>query len=67
MSPFSFISIHSFGIDKYGNVLIIDFGFHKFLITDEEYKSYFLSNLSEINSNSYKTNVLNYGITLLKI
>ena len=69
MIPFSFISLHTFGMDLNENVLVSDFGFHKFLIPYEEYSSYFLSNISEANDNLnlYKTNILNYGIVLLKM
>ena len=67
MLPFNFISIYSFGIDKNDNPLIIDFGFHQYLIPYEEFSSYYLSNLSENTIISYKTNVLNYGVTLLKL
>ena len=69
MMPFSFISIHSFGIDENDNILVLDFGFHKLLIPYEEYTSYFLSSKFEANNSLdyYKTNVLNYGIFLLKL
>ena len=67
MLPFNFISIYSFGIDNNNNPLIIDFGFHQYLIPYEEYASYYLSNLSENTFISYKSNVLNYGATLLKL
>jgi hypothetical protein len=67
MLPFNFISIYSFGIDSNNNPLIIDFGFHQYLIPYEEYASYYLSNLSENTFISYKSNVLNYGATLLKL
>ena len=68
--PFIFISIHSFCIDKNGNPLVFDFGLHKLFMSDEEYSFYFLSNKSEMNnynSNPIKTNIMNYGITLLKL
>ena len=67
--PFIFISLHSFVIDKKGNPIVFDFGVHKLFISKEEYSSYFLSNESEmINSkNRTKTNVMNYGIVLLKL
>ena len=63
---FSFISIYSFGIDKNDNPLIVDFGLHLCLIPYKVYSSYYLSNLSECSFASYKTCVLNYGVTLLK-
>jgi hypothetical protein len=67
--PFIFISVYSFCIDKKGNPIIFDFGSHKLFLKKEEYSSYFLSNESELNNynkNPIKTNILNYGITLLK-
>ena len=68
--PFIFISIHSFCIDNKGNPIVFDFGMHKLFISNEELSSYFLSNLSEVNNfnkNRIKTNVMNYGIVLLKL
>ena len=68
--PFNFISVHSFFIDKEGNPIIFDFGFHKLFLSNEDFSSYFLPNKSEINNyniNRIKTNVMNYGITLLKL
>jgi hypothetical protein len=68
--PFIFISIYSFCIDNKGNPIVFDFGSHKLFLKNEEYNSYFLSNESEIkeyNKNPIKTNILNYGITLLKL
>ena len=68
--PFIFISIHSFCIDNKGNPIVLDFGMHKLFISNEELSSYFLSNLSEVNNfskNRIKTNVMNYGIVLLKL
>ena len=68
--PFIFISVYSFCIDKKGNPIVFDFGSHKLFLKNEEYSSYFLSNESEINNynkNPIKTNILNYGITLLKL
>ena len=68
--PFIFISIHNFLIDKEDNPIIFDFGIHKLFLQEEEYSSYFLPNTSEMNNetqNKIKTNVMNYGITLLKI
>ena len=68
--PFIFISLYSFGINKDGNPIIFDFGLHKLFLNDEEIKSYYLSNESEINNynkDRIKTNVMNYGITLLKL
>ena len=67
--PFIFISVYSFCIDKKGNPIVFDFGSHKLFLKKEEYSSYFLSNESELNNynkNPIKTNILNYGITLLK-
>ena len=68
--PFIFISFYSFCIDKQNNPIIFDFGFHKLLISNEELSSYFLPNKIEMNNynnNRIKTNVMNYGITLLKL
>ena len=68
--PFIFISVHSFFLDKEGNPIIFDFGFHKLFLSNEDFSSYFLPNKSEINNyniNRIKTNVMNYGITLLKL
>ena len=68
--PFIFISIHSFCIDNKGNPIVFDFGMHKLFISNEEFSSYFLSNISEVNNfskNRIKTNVMNYGIVLLKL
>ena len=70
LSPFIFISVHNFLIDHDSNPVVFDFGIHKLLIPKEEYSSYFLSNESEIDSvsvNKIKTNVMNYGITLLNM
>ena len=68
--PFIFLSIHNFLIDNEGNPIIFDFGFHKLLLSKGEYSSYFLPDTSEMNNNiqtKIKTNVMNYGITLLKM
>ena len=68
--PFIFISIHSFCIDNQNNPIVFDFGFHKLLLSNEELTSYFLPNnkeMSESNKNRIKTNVMNYGIVLLKL
>ena len=70
LSPFIFISIHNFLIDKDSCPIVFDFGIHKLLITQDEYSLYFLPNKSEMNyiiKNKIKRNVMNYGITLLKI
>ena len=69
--PFIFISIYTFGINSKGEPIIFDFGLHKLLLTKEEISTYFISNESEANDmnnkNRIKTNVLNYGIVLLKL
>ena len=68
--PFLFISCHNFLIDKEFKPKIIDFGLHKLLIPKDEYNSYFLPESTEmkmINQILIKTNVMNYGITLLKL
>ena len=69
-SPFIFISLHNFLIAQESYPVIFDFGIHKLLIPKNEYPSYFLPNESEIDSiniNKIKTNIMNYGITLLKM
>ena len=65
---FIFISIYSFAMTKEGKPLLFDFGITKFLLDTDEAMSYYATNKGEIASVSYpmKTNVLNYGITLLK-
>ena len=65
---FIFISLYSFAITKEGQPIIFDFGLNKFFLSPEETKLYYSPNLSEIaeSTNSIKTNVMNYGITLLK-
>ena len=68
--PFLFISTHSFLVDKDFRPKVFDFGLHKLLITNEEYSFYFLpdqSQMNAINQNRIKTNVLNYGVTILKL
>ena len=67
--PFHFISIYSFGMDKQGKPIIIDFGLHELLLSDEEYKSYFINGeeKSEKLLDIVKRNVMNYGILLLKL
>ena len=68
--PFIFISTHNFIIDKNSLPIVFDFGVHKLFLPQEEYSSYFLPNISEMKyntQNKIKTNVLNYGVTLLKL
>ena len=67
--PFIFISLYSFAITKEGNPIIFDFGLNKFFLPPEEVTQYYIPNKMEIAETSYpiKTNVMNYGITLLKI
>ena len=68
--PFIFISLHNFLLDKNSDPIVYDFGIHKLLLPQEEYTSYFLPNVSEMNyitQNRIKTNVLNYGVTILKL
>ena len=68
--PFIFISCHSFLVNKEFKPKIFDFGIHKLLIPQDEFNSYFLPESTEmkmINQNRIKTNVMNYGITLLKL
>ena len=65
---FIFISIYSFAISKEGKPILFDFGLNKFFLSSDETISYYSSNESEIGNSLYqsKTNVMNYGITLLK-
>ena len=65
---FIFISIYSFGITKEGKPILFDFGLSKFLLSPDEFMSYYSPNEKEIAHTLYptKTNVMNYGITLLK-
>ena len=67
--PFIFLSLYSFAITKEGKPIIFDYGIHKFFLSTEEVMGYYLPNKAEIaNSlNPIKTNIMNYGITLLKI
>ena len=68
--PFIFISMHNFIVDKDFRPKIFDFGVHRLMIPIEEYSSYFITDKSQmncINQNATKTNVLTYGITLLKL
>jgi len=65
---FNFISIHSFCFDKQGNPLLFDFGFHKLFLDNQELSFYFYPNINELQVyyiNCAKTNVMNYGMTLL--
>ena len=65
---FNFISIHSFCFDKQGNLLLFDFGFHKLFLDNQELSFYFYPNINELQVyyiNCVKTNVMNYGMTLL--
>lgn len=65
---FIFISIYSFAITKDGKPILFDFGLSKFFLSPDELMSYYLPNKGEIGNslNPTKTNVMNYGITLLK-
>ena len=68
--PFSFISVHSFLRDRALSPIIFDFGIHQIFLPEDEYSSYFLPNTSEKENSSpdkIKTNVMNYGITLIKM
>lgn len=62
--------MHNFLVYKDFRPIIFDFGVHKLLLPQEEYSSYFLPDKSQmncINQNIIKTNVLTYGVTLLKL
>ena len=67
--PFLFISLYSFAISKDGKPILFDLGIHQFFLSPEELGNYFLPNLEEkeLSLNPVKTNVMNYGITLLKL
>ena len=67
--PFIFLSLYSFLITKKGKPIIFDYGIHKFFLSSEELMDYYLPNKVEIaeSSDPIKTNIMNYGITLLKI
>ena len=66
--PLIFLSLYSFAINEALMPIIFDFGIHKFFLSDEEIFTYYLPNKSEIAGSLYpiKTNIMNYGITLLK-
>ena len=67
--PFIFLSLFSFAITKEGKPIIFDYGIHKFFLSAEEVMDYYFSNKAEIaeSSDPIKTNIMNYGIILLKI
>ena len=66
--PFIFISPYSFAITKEGKPIVFDFGLNKFFLSSEEVMQYYIPNKIEIAESLFplKTNVMNYGITLLK-
>ena len=69
---FNFISIYSFLITKEKKPILFDFGIHKFFLSfnnSKEFLIYFLPNKIEVGNSLYpmKTNVMNYGVTLLNI
>ena len=66
--PFIFLSLYSFAITKEGTPIIFDFGLHKYFLKPEEVTEYYLPNKDENDKSLYplKTNIMNYGITLLK-
>ena len=65
---FIFISIYSFAMTNEGKPILFDFGLSKFFLNSDELISYYAPNKSEIGNSLYptKTNIMNYGITLLK-
>ena len=65
---FIFISIYSFAITKEGKPILFDFGLSKFCLNPDELMSYYIPNKREIGNTLFptKTNVMNYGVTLLK-
>ena len=68
IKPFIFISVYSFAITNEGKPILFDFGLNRFLLPIEEVKQYYIPNEAEIVESLFplKTNVMNYGITLLK-
>ena len=68
LKPFIFISLYSFAITKEGKPIVFDVGLNKFFIPTDEINQYYIPNMPEIGYSLYpiKTNVMNYGITLLK-
>ena len=66
---FIFISVYSFGITKEGKPILFDFGLSKFFLNRDELISYYMPNRAEIGNslNPTKTNIMNYGITLLRM
>ena len=65
---FIFISIYSFAMTKEDKPILFDFGLSKFFLKPDELKTYYIPNIGEIGNSIFptKTNVMNYGITLLK-
>ena len=65
---FIFISIYSFAITNEGKPIIFDFGLNRYLLQVDEVKQYYIPNEMEIVNSLFplKTNIMNYGITLLK-
>ena len=65
---FIFISIYSFAITKDEEPILFDFGLNKLFIPSNEILSYYMPNKAEIGNLLYqsKTNIMNYGITLIK-
>ena len=66
--PFIFISLYSFVITKEGKPLLFDFGINKCFLPKEEVSQYYIIDPKENVDFQFaiKTNVMNYGITLLK-
>ena len=66
--PFIFISPYSFAITKEGKPIVFDFGLNKCFLPSEEVMQYYIPNKIEIAESLFplKTNVMNYGVTLLK-
>ena len=69
---FNFISIYSFIITEEKKLILFDFAVHKLILSfkhSDELRSYYLTNNTEIGDSLYpmKTNIMNYGITLLKL
>ena len=63
-----FITIYSFIVNKEGEIKIIDFGLNKLFLSEEERKIYYAPNEEEMKNEEEileKTNIMNFGITLL--
>ena len=64
-----FLSVYSFLFTKNKTLILYDFGVNKNLLTKDEMMLYYSSNKNEIDCPeiNIKTNIMNYGITLLQL